>query len=59
MISGLMPLTEKVWKKGMTKLKQRGRAAEMKFVISDGNCKLLIFFVLRMLIVVFLVVSSQ
>jgi len=51
-ISGLMHLTAKVWKKGMTKLKQRGKAAEMKFVISDGNCKLLIFFVLKMLIVV-------
>ena len=28
-------------------------------LISDGNCKLGIFFVLKILIVVFLVVSSQ
>ena len=46
-ISGLMRLTHKVWKKGMTKLKQRGKAAKilslpllrrkLKSVISDGN----------------------
>ena len=64
-----MPLTQKVWKKGMKKLKQRGKAAKklllpllrrkLKSVISDGNCKLRIFFVLKVLIVVFLVVSSQ
>ena len=68
-ISGLMHLTQKVWKKGMTKLKQRGKAAKilllpllrrkLKSVISDGNCKLRIFFVLKILIVVFLIVSSQ
>ena len=69
MISGLMHLTQKVWKKGMTKLKQRGKAAKilllpllrrkLKSVISDGNCKLRIFFVLKIVIVVFLLVSSQ
>ena len=58
-----------VLKKGMSKLKQSGKAAKMllllllkpklKSVISDGNCKLGIFFVLKILIVVFLVVSSQ
>ena len=47
-ISGLMHLTQKVWKKGMAKLKQRGKAAKillllllrrkLKSVISDGNC---------------------
>ena len=68
-ISGLMHLTQKVWKKGMTKLKQWGKAAKilllplprrkLKSVISEGNCKLRIFFVLKILIVVFLVVSSQ
>ena len=68
-ISGLMHLTQKVWKKGMTKLKQRGKAAKillllllrrkLKSVISDGNGKLRIFLVLKILFVVFLVVSSQ
>ena len=63
MISGLMHVTQKVWKKGMTKLKQRGKAAKilllpllrrkLKSVISDGNCKLRIFFLLKILIVVF------
>ena len=28
-ISGLMHLTQKVWKKGKTKLKQRGKAAKI------------------------------
>ena len=56
-------------RKGMTKLKQRVKAAKtlllpllkrkLKSVISDGNCKLRIFFVLKILIVVCLVVSSQ
>ena len=32
---------------------------KLKSVISNGNCKLRIFFVLKILIVVFLVVSSQ
>ena len=32
---------------------------KLKSVISDGNCKLRIFFVLKIVIVVFLVVSSQ
>ena len=32
---------------------------KLKSVISDGNCKLRIFFVLKILIVVFLVFSSQ
>ena len=32
---------------------------KLKSVISDGNCKLRIFFALKILIVVFLVVSSQ
>ena len=68
-ISGLMHLPQKVWKKGMTKLKQRGKAAKillllllrrkLKSVISDGNCKLRIVLVLKILFVVFLVVSSQ
>ena len=63
-ISGLMHLIQKVWKKGMTKLKQRGKAAKillllllrrkLKSVISDGNCKLRIFLVLKILFVVFL-----
>ncbi|XP_067054073.1 uncharacterized protein [Acropora muricata] len=68
-ISGLMHLTQKVWKKGMTKLKQRGKAAKillslllrrkLKSVISDGNCKLRIFLVLKIFFAVFFVVSSQ
>ena len=32
---------------------------KFKSVISNGNCKLRIFFALKILIVVFLVVSSQ
>ena len=69
-ISGLMHLPQKVWKKGKTKLKQRGKATKMllllllrrklKSVISvDGNCNLRIFLVLKILFVVFLVVSRQ
>ena len=67
-ISGLMDLTQKVWKKGMTKLKQRGKAAKilllpllrrkLKSGTSDGNCKLRIF-VLKILIVVFLFLISK
>ena len=67
-ISRLMHLTQKVWKKGMTKLKQRGKAAKillllllrrkLKSVKRNGNCKLRIFLVLKILLVVFLVVSS-
>ena len=46
-ISGLMHLMQKVWKKAMTNLKQREKAAKillpllrrkLKCVISDGNC---------------------
>ena len=66
MIQGSMHLTQRAWKEGMIKLKQRGNAAEipllkrkLKYVISDGICNLRIVFVLKILIVVFLVVSSQ
>ena len=51
------------------KVETKGKAAKilllpllrrkLKSVISDGNCKLRIFFVLKILIVVFLVGSSQ
>ena len=68
-IQSSMHLTQRAWKEGgMIKLKQRGKAAEillillkrkLKYVISDGSCKLRIVFVLKILIVVFLVVSSR
>ena len=67
-IQSSMHLTQRAWKEGMIKLKQRGKAAELlliplpkrklKYVISDGSSKLKIVFVLKILIVVFLVVSS-
>ena len=34
-----MPLTQKVWKKGMTKLKQRGKAAK-NIVITTAETKI-------------------
>ena len=67
-ISGLKHSTQKLWKKGTTKLKRRGKASKILLllllrrklsVISDWNCKLRIFLVLKILFVVFLVISSQ
>ena len=42
-ISGLMPLTQKVWKKGMTKLKQRGKSCK-NIVITTAETKIEIFY---------------
>ena len=38
-ISGLMHLTQKVWKKGMTKLKQRGESCK-NIVITTAETKI-------------------
>ena len=66
---GFNALNAESMKERHGKVEQRGKAAKilllpllrrkLKSVISNGNCKLRIFFVLKILIVVFLVVSSQ
>ena len=69
MISGFNALNAESMEERHDKVETKGEAVKilllpllrrkLKSVISDGNCKLRIFFVLKVLIVVFLVVSSQ
>ena len=39
-MSGLMHLTQKVWRKGMTKLQQRGKAAKILLSITTAETKI-------------------